>query len=240
MTTNSAAANAGLITNSTTTTPARKLFDKIEFKDTETKKRGYLEKIVLELEQAQVLEFSLQYRYIKVGVVLIEAKKELKLKDEKWKEFYSLLGLKNRVEERYRQIASNKWFAELTEEDAPKLHHLTQANMITMSKEKKDEEKFKKMLNSSDYNFSAPEKTDDEVAEAFQTAYDKAELKSISIEDYKEYCASSISSLIKILDETLFEVDEAIEVDEPSIVSAQLKNQSIGESQSSDKTSKEA
>ncbi len=228
MTTNSAAANAGLITNSTTTTPARKLFDKIEFKDMDTKKKGYLEQIVVELEKAQLLDFSLKYRYIKVGIILREAKKELSLKGDDWKEFYTPLGLQARAEERYRQIASNKWFTKLTEEDAPKLHHLTQADMITMSKVK-DEDEFNSMLNGN-HDFSTPKATDEEIAEVLETAYNEAKFSKITLEQYKTFSKNSVSALIKIIDKTLSQIDE------PNTVSAQLPKQV----HSSDKKSQEA
>jgi len=233
-----AATNAGLNTNSTTIAPARELYSNIDFKDMDTKKKDFLEKIVIELEQAQIFDFSSKYRYIKVGLILIRAKKELDLKGKEWKEFYELLGLKEKVEERCRKIAANEWFATLEPEDAYKLSHLTQANMITMSKEK-DEEKFQEMLNNSNYDFSVPktpEVTDEEVAEAFRTAYKKAELESISLEDYKEYCGSSISELIDILDKTLSQINDVTENDKTTVVSAQLEKQHIDESQSSNKT----
>lgn len=245
MSNKSAAAYAGKNTNSTTIAPARELYSNIDFKDMDTKKKDFLEKIVIELEQAQIFDFSSKYRYIKVGLILIRAKKELALKGDEWKEFYELLGLKEKVEERCRKIAANKWFAALSPEDASKLSHLTQANMITMSKEI-DEEKFNEMLNDSNHDFSKPKATEDEIAEAFKVAYKEAELKSISIEDYKEYCASSISDLIEILDKTLSQMnevtenDEQIEIDEPIIVSAQLKNKPIDESQSSHKIGEKA
>ena len=230
---NSVAPFAGLDTN--TVAPVRECFEKIDFENMDSKRKTFLEKIVVELEQAQLLDFSSKYRYIHVGLLLIEAKKELGLSGGDWEKFYILLGLKERAEQRYRQIASSKFFKKLPIEDAHKLHHLTQANMITMSKET-NEKKFNEMLNNSNSNFSKPKLNDEEVAEAFKTAYKEAELKSISLEDYKEYCASSISELIDILDKTLSQINDVTENDKTIVVSAQLEKQHIDESQSSNKT----
>lgn len=241
MTTLFAAANAGQNTNSTNVAPSRILYNNIDFKDMETKRKDFLTEITIELEQAQIFDFSSKYRYIKVGLILIRAKEELDLKGKEWKEFYGLLGLKEKVEERCRKIAANEWFAALKPEDAYKLSHLTQANMITMSKEE-DEEKFNEMLNNSNHDFSKSGPSDEEIEKALKTAYDKAKLKTISLDSYKEYCSSSVSALIKILDDTLSEINEQTEndklnsIDEKDIVSAQLGKQHI----SSDNTSKEA
>ena len=205
-----AAANAGQNTNSTNVAPSRILYNSIDFKDMDTKKKDLLTEITEELEQAQIFDFSSKYRYIKVGLILIRAKKELDLKGEEWKEFYELLGLKEKVEERCRKIAANEWFAALAPEDAIKLSHLTQANMITMSKET-DETKFNDMF-KEDYDFStskAPEATDDEIAEALNVAYTEADLSILTLDTYKTYSAMSVEELIKILDESLQELEES-------------------------------
>jgi hypothetical protein len=211
MTTTSAAANAGLNTNSTTIAPARELYNNIDFKDMDTKRKDYLTKIVTELEQAQVFDFSSKYRYIKVGLILIKAKKELDLKGKEWKEFYELLGLKEKVEERCRKIAANEWFATLEPEDAYKLSHLTQANMITMSKEK-DETKFNDMLKEN-YDFSPTPPTPlttEEIEEEFKKVYKEADLNSVSLEEYKDYNAMTVLELIEVLDETITQYKEEI------------------------------
>ena len=206
---NSVAPFAGLDTN--TVAPVRECFDKIDFENMDSKRKIFLEKIVVELEQAQLLDFSSKYRYIHVGLLLIEAKKELGLSGGDWEKFYILLGLKERAEQRYRQIASSKFFKKLPIEDAHKLHHLTQANMITMSKET-EEENFNKMLNNSNSNFSKPKATEGEIELAFKTAYEKASFTTISLNEYKEYCAMSTSKLIELLDETITQYEEEQEV----------------------------
>ena len=202
---NSVASFAGLDTN--TVAPVRECFEKIDFEDMDSKRKTFLEKIVVELEQAQLLDFSSKYRYIHVGLLLIEAKKELSLSGDDWEKFYALLGLKERAEQRYRQIASSKFFKKLPIEDAHKLHHLTQANMITMSKET-DKEKFNEMLNNSHSNFSKPKATEEEIKLAFKKAYKEASFTTISLSQYKEYCAMSMLELIKLFDITLSQFNE--------------------------------
>lgn len=204
MTNSSAAANA--ILNTTIVTPARESYSSINFASISDKQKGFIDRLVLELEQAQIHSFSSKYRYIRVGAILNEAKNVLKLSTEDWTAFCKLLGLKERVEQRCRQIAKDDRFANLTEQDAPKLLHLTQANMIDMIKEKND--KFYEMLNNKDYDFSKPSPTEDEKEATIKKAFTEAKFDNLTLEQYKVYCVMTVPDLIKVLDTTLAQSKE--------------------------------
>ena len=201
-----AAANATQNTN--IVTAAREAYDRIDFNNLSTEEKGFIEQIVLELEQAQMHSFSSKYRYIRVGEILNKAKKALDFDDAKqWTVFCKHLGLKERVEQRCRQIAKDKRFAKLTEQDAHKLHHLTQANMIDMIKEK-DDTKFYEMLNNKDYDFSKPSPTEDEKEATIKKAFTEAKFDNLTLEQYKVYCVMTVPDLIKVLDATLAQSKE--------------------------------
>jgi len=64
------------------------------------------------------------------------------------------------------------------------------------------------MLNNSHSNFSKPKATEEEIKLAFKKAYKEASFTTISLSQYKEYCAMPTSKLIELLDETITQYEE--------------------------------
>ena len=190
-----------------TNIPAREFYNNIDFTTIKDKTKIYYDEIVKELELAQLYNYSAKYRYIKVGIILNRAKDELSLSGKDWGNFCERLGLKERTEQRYRKIAKDDRFAILKEEDAYKLTHLTQANMLAMTKDK--DKTFYEKLNTIDYDFSKSKSTDKNGKEVdLDKKYKSDNIVSITLDQYKEYHKKSNAELIKVIDDTLTEYNK--------------------------------
>ncbi|HQS67726.1 MAG TPA: hypothetical protein PLM93_11135 [Sulfuricurvum sp.] len=94
------------------------------------------------------------FYYIKVGKRLISIKKTFHGQKGEYTKFLASIGIHERKAQRYSNIAADKRFATMSEEDMNQLHRFTQNQLEQLTKLK--DEEFKKAI--GDTNFQLPKK----------------------------------------------------------------------------------
>ena len=122
------------------------LVDTLDLTDKETSLRN---DIIVDIEKAQYHTVSAMFYYIIIGKKLIDIKS--KLVNQRYLSFINSIGFSERTAQRYCKIAKDKRFAQLTENEIRKTHHLTQSKMVTMTKF--NDKKFNEALADEDFEF---------------------------------------------------------------------------------------
>ena len=169
--------------------PINKCNEKVDESDLNEKEILLRNDIICNIEKAQYHTVSATYYYIKVGAKLILIKN--RLSNKRYLSFINSIGFSERTAQRYCKIAKDKRFAQLTENEIKKVHHLTQNKMVMMTKFSNDD--FDKALNDSDYQFKINKKTQQKPKDY---VIDNEKYNTFTISD-KAYIINEYNSLLQ-------------------------------------------
>ena len=173
--------------------------DEIKFRD----------ELIDDLKLAETLITQSLYIYIRIGLKLVSIKSKLISKKGRYTKFLASIGFNERKAQRYMELATHNRYIQMSEDEIKSLHHIPQTRLIEMIKY--DDETFYTAVNDSKYKFPKKQTADEKEA-ALQKEYDTLKFNNVSFNDFKEYLKDTKLNLVKIIDTTISQTKNMVDM----------------------------
>jgi hypothetical protein len=174
--------------------------DEIKFRD----------ELIDDLKLAETLITQSLYIYIRIGLKLVSIKNKLISKKGRYTKFLASIGFNERKAQRYMELATHNRYIQMSEDEIKSLHHIPQTRLIEMVKY--DDETFYTAVNDSKYKFPKKQTAEEKEA-ALKKEYDELGFNNVSFENFEMYMKNTKIDLIKIIDTTISQYQNKVDID---------------------------